>query len=39
MAFLLENYDPGSIAICGHGSDMLAQRAQELAVGDSALKR
>jgi hypothetical protein len=39
MAFLLEYFDQGSVALRGHGSDMLAQRAQELAVGDGALKR
>jgi hypothetical protein len=37
--FLSENFNQGSVAFRGNGSDMLAQRAQELAVGDGSLER
>jgi hypothetical protein len=39
MAFLSENFDQGSVALCGYGSDMLAQRAKEIAIGDGSFER
>jgi hypothetical protein len=39
MALLPKHFDQGSVSFGGYGSDMLAQRAQEIAIGDGSLER